>query len=99
MFLVDTEKAVRLQAKATVSSVYYYLFSYNLTRKSILAFNQKGVTHGDDARLFLQFGGSGVLEDPKDINMMKIFTGMLANYAKTGYVKIVDYDSQENMRK
>lgn len=48
MFLVDTEKAIRLQAKNTKAPVYYYLFSYNLKKRSLLAFNQKGKPLSDD---------------------------------------------------
>ncbi|XP_063906555.1 carboxylic ester hydrolase-like [Zophobas morio] len=83
MFLVDSEKSVKLQAKAATSPVYYGYLSYPGDDE-----NMKFVPHGADARYYF-----GPVFDPrplteKDLKVRKVLVGMLISYAKTGVPKI-----------
>ncbi|CAG9864100.1 unnamed protein product [Phyllotreta striolata] len=82
-FMIDGEKAMRMQAKANRSPVYYYFFTYLLRKPIIPTFGfKRGVSHGDDAGLYLKTFGSAPKLDPTDETMMKLFTEFIANYAK-----------------
>lgn len=92
LFIVDAEKAARLQAKSNKSPVYFYQFSYpreelpSLALLWTLSEEKLGISHGDDIWFVLSnpFNPDQKLsnqdEKMKDI-MLKIWTTI----AKTGY--------------
>nr|AEE61414.1 unknown [Dendroctonus ponderosae] len=84
MFSIDTEKAIRMQAHAAKSDIYYYIFAYNLEMPHFPPGMPKGAAHGDDARLlFKMFMTPSVLKK-KDEEMMNFFIDFLVGFAKSG---------------
>jgi carboxylesterase type B len=82
-FLVDTETAVKWQAKVTNSPVYYFYFSYIGDNNE-----NKTVKHSDDIKYY--FGSRVRQLSPNELKMKDVLLDMLVSYAKTGRPEIVD---------
>lgn len=91
IFVVDVERAARLQAGVNKSPVYFYVFGY----RGKYSFSQTmsetdidlGVSHADDTTYIMnvndQFGITP-LETEGDRKMMNIMLDMCINFSKTG---------------
>ncbi|KAF2886488.1 hypothetical protein ILUMI_19685, partial [Ignelater luminosus] len=90
-FVVDTEKATRLQAKANKSPVYYYYFSYPGEKVSTFAvhftFSEEkyGVCHGDDMMYILSMPQRPITRMTKnDEEMKNILLKIWSSFIRTG---------------
>ncbi|KAH1014979.1 hypothetical protein HUJ05_012772 [Dendroctonus ponderosae] len=84
MFSIDTEKAIRMQAHAAKSDIYYYIFAYNLEMPHFPPGMPKGAAHGDDARLLFKMFMTPSVPKKKDEEMMNFFIDFLVGFAKSG---------------
>lgn len=88
MFVVDAEKAARLQAKANKSPVHFYLYSYlaeetpTLAEIWTLSPKKWGVSHGDEVPFLLSPGGLELKMSKRDAKMHKILMGIWLSMAK-----------------
>nr|XP_023013388.1 esterase FE4-like [Leptinotarsa decemlineata] len=82
-FFIDGEKAARLHANVSNSSVYYYFFTYVLQQPFIVPGFRKGVSHCDDGRLLFKMFGTPKRLEADDEKMVQLFTEFITSYAKT----------------
>ncbi|KAF2900142.1 hypothetical protein ILUMI_06060 [Ignelater luminosus] len=95
LFVVDAEKAARLQAKANKSPVYYYYFSYLGEEIPTLAVyfthseKKHGVCHGDDMMYILSmpYGPLAKMSE-RDEEMKSILLKMWGSFARKGHPEI-----------
>jgi len=88
-FVVETERAARMQAAARLAPVYFYRFSYrgkhSLSETMSWGSTQNfGVSHGDDTGYILGVSYMNPLETESDRKMSKLMINMWINFAKTG---------------
>lgn len=91
LFVVDAEKAARLQAKVNKSPVYFYVFSYRggFSTSEFLAHStvNVGVCHADDVMYVLSPDPSWYqkyLETEDDNRMAELLLDFWTEFAKTG---------------
>ncbi|RLU21207.1 hypothetical protein DMN91_005580 [Ooceraea biroi] len=89
-FVVDSEKAARMQAKMNKNPVWYYYYSYRAAQSlsSSLAGNTDnvnyGVCHGDDVFLVIDTPYIDATTTQKDLDMQKILIDIWISFAKHG---------------
>lgn len=83
-FLVDTETAVRLHAKASKSPVYYYLFEYKVALKSFFPKEVSGVAHADDGRLLVHILGNPLVLEESDERMKNLLIDFIYDFTTSG---------------
>ncbi|GLV41968.1 Esterase P [Carabus blaptoides fortunei] len=92
LFVVDAEKAARLQAQVNKSPVYFYRFNYrgghSISEFLTQSDENLGVSHGDDA-LYITLPVPGWLESEADDQMVDLFLDMWISYGQTGTPKVV----------
>nr|XP_023021543.1 venom carboxylesterase-6-like [Leptinotarsa decemlineata] len=89
-FFIDGEKAARLHANVSNSSVYYYFFTYVLQQPFIVPGFRKGVSHCDDGRLLFKMFGTPKRLEAEDEKMVQLFTEFITSYAKTNKPRFGD---------
>ncbi|XP_049937818.1 venom carboxylesterase-6-like isoform X1 [Schistocerca serialis cubense] len=91
IFVVEVERAARLQASINKSPVYFYVFGY----RGKYSFSESmaetdvnlGVSHADDTAYIMNVNdifGLTPLETKEDRKMMNIMLDMCINFSKTG---------------
>ncbi|KAK9872456.1 hypothetical protein WA026_017925 [Henosepilachna vigintioctopunctata] len=86
-FLVGTDLAIRTQAAATRSSVYFYLFKF-VPEDNLQFFGPPAASHGVDDKLMFKFSTNPRRLQPQGEKMMRLFIEFLAKFAKTGVPRI-----------
>nr|CAI5847819.1 unnamed protein product [Callosobruchus analis] len=84
LYLLGSEKTLRLQPMVAKSPVYFYLFKYVVQLPPLFPGPKLGVGHTDDARLLFTMLVSPDLFEPEDEKMMELSLDFIATYAKTG---------------
>ncbi|KAK4884208.1 hypothetical protein RN001_000479 [Aquatica leii] len=88
LFLYDSETAVRLHAKASISPVYYYFYEYQMQTKTIFPKSLKGSAHSDDGRMLFKIYGNPEILPHDDQNMKEVLTDFIYKFATTGIPQI-----------
>ncbi|GLV37952.1 uncharacterized protein CBL_06346 [Carabus blaptoides fortunei] len=95
LFVVDAEKAARLQAQVNKSPVYFYRFNYrggnSLTEWLTQSDENLGVSHGDDAMYIIMLAKGffkNYLESEADNQMAELFLDMWTSFGQTGTPKV-----------
>ncbi|XP_017753075.1 PREDICTED: venom carboxylesterase-6-like [Eufriesea mexicana] len=87
MFIVNFEKAARLQARNNKSPVWTYYYSYrtmySLSEATSHSTNNFGVGHGDDVYLVIDTRSSDVTQ-PQDVEMQQRLLDFYTSYAIEG---------------
>lgn len=90
LFVVDAEKAARMQAGVNKSPVYFYYYSYRGAFSTSEYLSHKvenvGVCHADDVMYVLSPGAdwySRYLDNKNDEDMSEMLLDMWTNFAKT----------------
>uniref|UniRef100_A0A1B6J7A4 Carboxylic ester hydrolase n=1 Tax=Homalodisca liturata TaxID=320908 RepID=A0A1B6J7A4_9HEMI len=89
LFVVNVERAARLQSAARLAPVYFYRFSYRgkhsySEQMSWGSTENFGVSHGDDTGYMLGVEYMNPLETDSDRKMSKLMVNMWVNFARTG---------------
>lgn len=90
-FVVDAEKAAKLQAAVTKSPVYFYYFNYHAEEQGTLGSlltlsdNKYGIGHGDDVLFIFNADGTVKPMHKEDEVMKEVLLGMWTSFAKSGY--------------
>lgn len=82
-FLVAADLAIRTQASAVKSPVYYYLFEF-ITQDRLEFGGPPAASHGVDSKLIFKFRSNPERLKPEDEKMMRLFIDFIEHYAKTG---------------
>ncbi|CAK9823159.1 Venom carboxylesterase-6 [Anthophora retusa] len=84
-FIVDGEKAARMQAKVNKQPVWYYYYTYrgaqSLSNSMSGTTNNYGVSHGDDAYFVVDTPYVNATTTPTDIKMQKILIDLWVSFA------------------
>ncbi|PNF28712.1 Venom carboxylesterase-6 [Cryptotermes secundus] len=87
-FVVEAERAARLQAAVNSEPVYFYQFGYrgkhSLSEVMSGTNINFGVSHGDDAAYVLQVPYSNIEETQQDKDMSKVLTDIWDSFHRTG---------------
>jgi len=95
LFVVDVERAARLQAAVGKAPVHFYRFTYRgkHSYSELMSFGSTenfGVSHGDDTGYMLGVDYMNPLETESDRKMSNLMVNMWVNYAKTGKPQFKD---------
>lgn len=90
MFIVDAERAARLQAEVTESPIYFYDFNFRGTNSLTNHYGRTkenfGVSHADDTQYLMKRWGSAAEEkvSENEIKMIDFLSTLWTTFAKTG---------------
>ncbi|XP_014477484.1 PREDICTED: venom carboxylesterase-6-like [Dinoponera quadriceps] len=92
-FVVDSEKAARMQARVNQNPVWYYYYSYKSMHSlsDILAgkkIDDYGVSHGDDVFLILDTAWIDPTIKKEDNDMQRILIDIWVSFATNGIPKV-----------
>lgn len=88
LFVVDAEKAARLQAKANKSPVHFYYYSYlaedmpTLAQLWTLSPKKWGISHGDEVPFLLNPPGLELKMSKRDAKVQKVLMDIWLSMAK-----------------
>ncbi|KAL6255043.1 hypothetical protein P5V15_013376 [Pogonomyrmex californicus] len=95
-FVVDGEKAARMQAKVNKNPVWFYYFSYrgaqSLSNAMSGTTENYGVSHGDDLVYILDTAWVDPTTTQKDRDMQNILLDFLASFATEGIPKVANVE-------
>ncbi|CAL7947466.1 unnamed protein product [Xylocopa violacea] len=93
-FVVDSEKAARLQAKANQQPVWYYYYTYrgaeSLSNVMSGTTTNYGVSHGDDAYFVVDTEYINPTQTSNDIKMQNILIDFWVSFATNGVPNVAN---------
>ncbi|EFN71637.1 Esterase FE4 [Camponotus floridanus] len=91
-FVVDSQKAARMQAKVNQNPVWYYYFTYrgnqSLSDSMSGTTNNYGVCHGDDILYVLDTAWVNPVTTQQDRDMQKLLIDFCVSFATNGIVNM-----------